>query len=350
MAYVMYMTSIISGTLNYKQLSSGKDLDLKVFDFPHIGGGLVMSASRARTVLILIRLIALVAIAVANFGLEGRTALMTEVREAVIRRPGIVEKANTGVIFDATELQRRCARTVNGELKFGAVIDGNCYHSVSEGVYITGMSLNFTSFNKSAVGCSIERNERRLLTVYRCEDVDMSCLGLFREGDVVSKGRCQSVIYDAVGVWLCPVLSVRPGVEDEQVLCRRMYARREDVSQWPTVFWTFTLDLETSLFGSAYAQEERRQVEVPTSDRNITVITLYWLIPAAIQLFLVWVVTAWAIVVRRHGKKVIFNDEAKLTKFIQSRDGVMLIRAEGCNFEVGGVGGVRALVQEDNMI
>lgn len=319
MSYIMFATSVIAGSLNYRAIQKGTTLSLKVFDVPHIGGGLVMNASRARWLLIFIRFSALVAITVSNFGLEGRTRPIVKFQEALVRRPGVLEPLNTATLFNATERRMRCAKTDGDKLVFGAVLDGFCYPSLNTDVHVQSISLNFTQFNASALGCTVVPEEELFFTVYRCRDMDLNCLGLFYGGEEVEKGRCESVIYEENVSWLCPVHSARPGVVDEPVECRLIRARRTDIARWPDIFRYRTDDLETAVFGAAYGVEERKLVAVPTGEENVTIVSMFWLVPAIYEICIVWIVTIWGIFLMVRGAKNVGNDERGLTRLLRRR-------------------------------
>lgn len=320
MSYIMFVTSFIAGSLNYRGLQKGVPLTLTVFESRFgIGGGLVMNSSRARWLLILLRFTVLVAVTVSNFGLEGRTRNTTAFHEASVRGPGRLEYLSTASLFHATERRMRCAQTVGDELVFGAVIDGHCYPSLTTDVHVTSIALNFTRFNASALDCSVTPEERLHFTVYRCRGMDVSCLGVFYGNEYVEQGRCESVIYERDYSWLCPVHSARPGIIDEFVECRKVRARKSDIGLWPEILRYRTDDLETAIFGAAYGVEERKLVSVPTGEKNVTVVTLFWLVPAVYEIVVVWIVTIWGIRLSMSGATNVGNDERGLTRLLRRK-------------------------------
>lgn len=322
MSYTMYVTSYIAGALNYVQLDKGRSLTLRVFNSPFgIGGGLVMSSSRGRWVLIMLRFTILVAITTSNFGLEGRTRVLSESRLGVVRIPGRIDPLNTTTLFAATERQMRCAQTSNDTSTiYGAVIDDKCYPSLSTNLRVKSISISYTHFNASAVGCAVVPNKHLYFTVFRCRGVDLNCLGIFNESTTtVEKGRCESVIYEKDYSWLCPVDSARPGVIDEPVRCLRVEARRADIERWTEVFRYSTQNLQRAIFGAAYGVEERKMVTVPVGQRNVTIVTLFWLVPAVCEVIVIWIATVWAITLLRQGAKNVGNDEDGLTRLLKNK-------------------------------
>lgn len=337
MAYVMYGSSMVAGALNHRCIKLGTNLRLKVFDFPHIGGGIIMNPSIARWALILIRLSTLIAIAVSNYGLEGQTRILTKFEEATVRRPGPIKDLNVSKLYRATERQKRCAQTVGDEFVFGAVINNKCFPKLSNNVFVHSLALEFTKFNATAKNCSRTRvNYRRQYMVFKCEGVDISCLMEFGKGLRVRQVLCESVIYHKNESWLCPVYSAVPW-QSEKVECRRLRARQADISGWTNILYEGTFDLETAVFGAAYGIEVRKFMEVPTGSKNITVVGLFWLIPAVYEILMVCIIAVWATVLRVKGFRVVAHDENGLARLLRRRVDVSNVRlAEWMKWKKGG--------------
>lgn len=314
MGYVLFITTVIAGALNHQATNKGGELQFVVFDLPHVGGGLVMNRGISRTVLILLRLATLIAVTVSSFGLEGRSKVTTTTRTGVVRRPGLPPLRSYEDFFEVTELQKRCAQTDNGRLIFGSVINGTCYPTVTDHVYIRSLSLSFEVFNFSARDCLKTENETFHYTTYHCTDCDIACFGISQ----LEFGRCKSLLYESESVaWICPSFSAMPNVTN-QVHCQRLEASTKDIKEWMKVYKLRTEDVETAVFGAAYGFKETKTVAVPDRQQNVTSVTLFWIIPVLVEIMIVIVTTVWAISLRYGtGAFPIAHDERSLSRLLR---------------------------------
>lgn len=314
MAYIMHVSGLVAGALNHGRVKNGEKICLRPFDAPHFGGGLVMGKTASRYLLIFLRVSAVVAVAVGNFGLEGRTKIVTESHVGVVRSPGKMAPLSRANLFNATERRMRCATVQGEDLLFGTVVDGLCYHDLRTAVYVQSLGLQYHQFKADAVNCVKHVEKDMHFTVFRCDGADISCMGLEMDG-MSWRGRCESVLYREDESWLCSIESALPGMRNVPVECRKMKASREAVEQWTSIFRYRTTDLMTAVFGAAYGVEKRELVRIPVGERNVTVVTLFWMVAIGYLGLVVVGVSIWAFVVGG-GRRRFAHDENGLLRLL----------------------------------
>lgn len=324
--YVMHVSGLLAGYANHATLCKGRTLRLVVFDIPLVGGGIVMSRCWQRSFFILVRLSVVAAVAVCNFGLEGRSRSALVTREATVRMPGILNDSFK-TIYDATERRMRCSdSTENGDFKFGAVVDDQCYLDVEDHVYITRIAFNVTNITVSATNCKPVVRCPEAATTYHCDGADLVCGGTPKDsGCEISYGvefrSCLSVVYEPSEDfgWVCLEGWLMPGNVSEKLPCRGFQAKRRDVKNWVRHYIWATPDPLVALFGSAYGVEARKNVTLPMGERFVTVVRASWLVP------MLWVVcvavglTIWWFLQCMTGSQVIAHDERGLTKLLNKQ-------------------------------
>lgn len=321
--YVMHVSGLLAGYANHSTLSKTRKLRLVVFDIPLVGGGIVMSRCWLRTFLIIVRLSVVAAVAVCNFGLEGRSRAKFVTREAAVRVPGVLNDSFF-TIYKATERRMRCSDSMeNGDFKFGAVIDDRCYLEGTDGVYISKLAFESANITVSATSCESHVRCSYSTTTFQCDRVDHVCVGNPKDSGCegangVQFRSCVSVVYDysdASG-WICLEGWLTPGIASERALCRQFWARRQDVQDWVNLYISDTDDPLVALFGSAYGQEARRNVTVPDGEKSLTIIQAIWIVPMIWVVGVAVVLTIWWFLCRVTGAHVIAHDERGLTKLL----------------------------------
>lgn len=324
--YVMHVSGLLAGYANHSTLSKARELRLVVFDIPLVGGGIVMSRCWLRTFFIIVRLSVVAAVAVCNFGLEGRSRAELVTREATVRVPGVLNDSfNT--IYMATERRMRCSdSTENGDFKFGAVMDDRCYLEGTDDVYISKLAFDSTNITASATSCESHVRCSDLATTFHCDRVDLVCSGTSKDsGCEVAAGvqfrSCVSVVYDPSDAsgWICLEGWLMPGIASERALCRQFWARRQDVQDWVKLYLSVTADPLVALFGSAYGQEARRNVTVPDGEKSLTIVQAIWIVPMIWVVIVAVVLTIWLFWCRVTGAHVIAHDERGLTKLLNKQ-------------------------------
>lgn len=324
--YVMYVSGLLAGYANHSTLCKARKLHLVVFDIPLVGGGIVMSRCWLRTFFISIRLSVVAAVAISNFGLEGRSKTEFVVREATVRVPGALKDPFTS-IYTATERRMRCSdSTESGDFNFGAVIDDRCYLDKKDYVFFSQLAFNLTNIAPSATNCKSSPHCSQVRTTFHCDGVDLVCAGTSEDSkcevaDGVQLDSCVSVVYHPSNNfgWLCMHGWLVPGQMSAEVPGRRFSAKREDVKDWVNYFLYDTADPLVAMFGSAYGQELRQKVTVPAGERHLTVVRATWFVPMVWVIFVAFALTMWWLVCRVNGALVIAHDERGLTKLLHKK-------------------------------
>lgn len=107
--------------------------------------------------------------------------------------------------------------------------------------------------------------------------------------------------------------------------CRKVGARRRDIQLWTELYGNHTTGMIEAIFAAAYGTETRITTNIPGGTRNITVITLWWLIPFS------WVVTVMlgsficVGVLWLYGARPVAHDEKSLVKLLERKPGPLKV-------------------------
>lgn len=322
--YIMHVSGRIAGFANSETLKRGQPLKLVVFDPPVIGGGIVMARSMRRTFLVIARLSVVLAVAICNFGLEGRSRVRQVKREAVVRVPGDLTNSFEE-IYNATERRMRCSGSSEQDLfVFGAVMDERCHLNSNVHVYIQGMSYDLQSINASAKSCVPRARCVTNATVYRCEYADLICGGVEPQSgcasaDGILEDSCIAVVYseDSDYAWLCDQGWLAPSEVRRRVFCRGIVASRKDIELWVDHLWISTFDPLTAMFASAYGKEQREVVPIPEGDLLVTVVRVWWFVPTVWVILIAGVLTSCWLQCHCNDLKIFAHDERGLTRLLQ---------------------------------
>lgn len=355
--YVLCMSSKLAGYANHNALEERGVVKLVEYKLPAIGGGLVMSPGWRRRLLLAIRIAVLLFVALANLGLEGRTVPSAMTREAEIRVPGRFDVSERGAVKVIGE-QIECNEIVDELFIFGSVIDGECFKKIRDYVSIHEMSAPFVERNVSLNRCVVSSEDCER-TMYRCEQVDLLCNGVAEETkcdnvEGIISDSCAAVIYDEddEGGFMCNSGDIVSGSEASMVeegtvsgleahlkFCRHFVARREDIVHWNDTYVVldqFSDSGMVSVFGTAYADSQLRNITLSAEDRIVTEISLLWIIPASMTLFVGVVLTGWVILQWSRGAKAVAHDERGLMRVLGKP--VELVRMEDDDNVVSGKG------------
>lgn len=355
--YVLFLSSKLAGYANHNALNQRGTVKLVEYKLPAIGGGLVMSPGWYRRFLIAIRLAVLLLVALANLGLEGRTVPDDVTREAEIRIPGIFDVTERGAIKVIGE-QIECNEIVNDRFIFGSVIDGECFTEIRDYVSIHEMSAPFVERNVLLNRCVVSsKNCER--TMYRCERVDLLCNGVAEQttcdnAEGIILDSCAAVVYDDDdrGGLMCNSGDIMSGSEASEVekdtvsgsearlkQCRHFVARREDIVHWNDTYAVLNQFADSgmvSVFATAYADRQLRNITLYAGEVIVTEISLLWIIPASMTLSVSVVLTAWVIMQFSKGAKAVAHDERGLMRVLGKP--VELVRMEDDDNVVSGGG------------
>lgn len=344
LSYIMHMSGLLAGHANHYMLRSRRKLHLVAFDIPLVGGGIVMARNWRRLLFILLRLSVVAAVAVCNFGLEGRSARIFAERDVNIRAPGLLSDP-FATIFSVTEPRIHCHNSTHDkDYKLGLVADGRCYRDVIDHVhvYVSSLGPSVEKIQASAKDCRKEvHGEEFPLTVYRCDAADLVCLGGSCWNHGIANNTCKVMVYSDNDkyAWGCQGdynLRLQPGEENKELQCRRLGARRKDLDNWLEIYihivmhvkersniWSAWDDdnlLFRAVFASAYGVEKRVRVRLPVEEEQpVTVVRLWWLIPTLWVLGVAAIVTVWRLVHMFKRSPVIAHDERRLVRLLDRK-------------------------------
>lgn len=331
--FIMYMSSRLAGFTNNRVLQKTGVVTLVEFDIPLVGGGLVMSKGWRRTLFILLRLSVVVAVAISNFGLEGRTGQAFVTRQGVVRVPGVLDNPNS-TITDIALKQVRCNHRIDEEtVLHGSVVDGVCYPRMTEFAVVGKRTLR-QQMNSSALECQAYFNCDNTpypTTTYRCDRSDVVCNGVppnsgcsNQEGikkNTFGDLECHSISYEPENdlVWYCNKESVMPGTVRTLNDCWVFNVKREYVQWWNETFPSITFMLGKAMFASAYGAEKRTQVTVPDGTRPVTGVRLRWVLSVAWAFAVALFFSIWVYFFVHQGLKETVHDERGLVDLVQTR-------------------------------
>lgn len=340
LSYVIHFSSVLAGHINYYILAHRHKLRLIPFNVPVIGGGLVTERGLRRKILIFVRVSVVIAAAISNYGLEGRSEISFETRNARMRKPGplleddgrppLSSDLATPLIFNITQVRTNCFRLEGKKKIFGAVLDEKCYHDLTDDVFIVSSGLEPELVETTATDCEAEVDCDYFRTIFRCKSADMHCPGINRfkkrcpnegpKAEPVRKELCEGVVYAENGdnVWLCDQGIIRPektGVKKEP--CLPFQVERASVGKWLEYYPSLTKNRETALFAAAYGSPDEREVEVPTDEQiAVTIVNLFWFLPIAWILCTVVAISIWKGVHKFHKTPKVAHDEKELARLL----------------------------------
>lgn len=346
LSYIMHMSGMLAGHANHNMLRSRRGLHLVAFDIPLVGGGIVMARNRRRLLFILLRLSVVVAVAVCNFGLEGRSVRLFAEHDVNIRAPGrLLDPVAT--IFTVTEPRIRCHNSTHDkDYKLGLVADGRCYSDVIDHVHVFSLGRSVEKTQASAKGCreDVHCEGGFPLTVYRCDAADLVCQGASsicpKHG--IANDTCKALAYSDNDkyAWVCQDrdynLRLQPDEEDKEVQCRGLSASRKDLDKWLDIYIYILMDvversdiwsawndedlLLRAVFASAYGVEKRVRVRLPNEEEQpVTVVRLWWLLPTLWVLGVAAIVTVWRLVHMFKRSPIVAHDERGLVRLLDRK-------------------------------
>ena len=333
------MTSKLVGFKNYQDQKEKASLSLKPFDPPVIGGNLVTSKGFHRQLMIAVRISVVVAVGISNIGLGGRSRTRKIAEDGEIFVPGPIPMSETNV----TGLRERLGAYVYCSIiqsdgktyEFRSVINGECHHEVTEFVHIEKMISDQEELSVAINACNKSADESR--TIRRCTTVDFVCTKSGEAGDEtdgISEEKCLAVRYSEDGkyAWHCPSAVFVSQSQARLSGCRKLKVAREDVKWWIDAYTRFELTGMSAVFASAYGVSQRRKVEVEDGEEEVTIVTLFWIVPTAWIAFLL-VVLACQIAWKKHLKRrAIAHTERSLFRLLEGKpivtddDGVVRYR------------------------
>lgn len=345
--FITYTSSKLAGFANYAHLQRRDSVSLVEFDVPLVGGGLIMSKGWRRIMFVALRVSVVVAVAVSNFGLEGRTSDAMVTRQGDIRVPGILqdpENTITEVALTRVRCYTRPDNATSSENRtaiYGSVIDGECYEGVKDFVYIHEKTY-FPQIDAAAENCVPSFNCDNVpypTTTYRCDQADVVCTGVpetsgcsYQDGirkNTFGDLECYSVSYKEGDnyMWYCNKDRVLPGTKATLNDCWGFTARREHVQSWNETFPSLTLMYGKALFASAYGAEQRVEVTVPEGKRPVTGVRLWWVLSVAWVGAVALFMAGWVCFHVLRGSKETVHDEHGLVHLLEKR----LVRTGGEN-------------------
>ena len=327
-AIIMKTTSVLAGIWNQFQFSKSKGLYLHSVPLPHVGGGIVMRHSFSLVALVLIRVSVIAAICVSNFGLQGRSEPSFISRDVSIRRPGPFPKMPPvkirNYLFDTTQIRKRCLYNGDGDIKFASVFDEKCFPQMRTELYIKTLALKFVNVTRTLKNCKRVKTMPNFFTTVQCDDIDMNCLGPHGNTGILDPASCEAVVYDGDVSWHCPYENGfhldRRGAQKAE--CRKVGAKRNDIHLWTTLYRYHTDDAIEALFGAAYGVQTSIKEDVPSENKNVTNVTLWWLIPIAWVILVLVASSIWVVVMRCYGITPIAHDERSLVRMLEEKSDI----------------------------
>lgn len=310
---------------------------MKEFDIPLIGGGMVMASGWRRTLFILLRFSVLVAVAVSNFGLEGRNSIGLVTRAGTVRVPGLLSDARntiTGVVLP----QARCYKKID-EIKSvnGSVIDGKCYKDIPDYTVVRSRTFHKT-LNASARNCVPSYNcdnKPYPTTTYRCDSSDIVCNGVPKRAgcsnqdgmqkDAFDSLECQSVSYgpqDGYAFFSLTTENVAmPETSGPLKDCFAFDVKRADVERWNETYPSITTMVPKAIYASAYGASKEVQVTIPRDGlpRPVTGVRMRWVMSIAWVLGVALVFSLWVLFYIYQGHGEMLHDERGLVQEMRKR-------------------------------
>eukprot|EP00171_Calliarthron_tuberculosum_P013884 IDg13884t1 len=125
-SFVFFLTSDISGRLNYRSLLTGEAKRLFVLSPPLLGGGLCSTSVLSAALMLVIRAFALLIVLGTALSMDGRTINVRRTHEALVYVPTPITKNITFRDFAAAVSRRgSCQTTQDGFIYFGIIYAGN---------------------------------------------------------------------------------------------------------------------------------------------------------------------------------------------------------------------------------
>lgn len=335
--FIMYMSGKLAGYVNNDILQKRGSVILRGFDLPLVGGGMIMPRGWRRNMFIFLRLSVVVAVAVSNFGLEGRTSTVDTTVSGEVRAPGLLRDANN-TITEVVLKQVRCNNRINEDtVIYGSVVDGKCFPNVTEFATIRSRT-RFETLNASAMNCEPTYNCDNTpypTTTFRCDQSDVVCNGVPKsagcenqEGmkkNTFGQPECLSLSYgprnDYAFFCIHPREGVAiPGTSGPLRNCYAYDVNRADVQGWNETFPRITFMVGKAMYASAYGAKRVVRASVPL-ERPVTGVRLRWVLSVAWVVAVAMTFCLWAFFYTHQGFEEIIHDERGLVALVRERMG-----------------------------
>lgn len=329
LSYIMYMSGLLAGHANYAVLRARRTLHLVVFNFPLIGGGVIMQRGWRRGLIIFLRLSVFAAVAACNFGIEGRSNTLPAMTN--VRVPGPLSDP-VATIFNVTEPRMQCFNVAkDGNYHYGLVAGGRCYPDITDHIYISSLRLGYENIQASAKGCRQEPFGESQ-TLYRCDAADLICLNFrddgscnFTDGVQQWPGFSHALVYsnNDTYAWMCEnSTSLVPGEEYKELLCRGLGARRHALRNWVDIYRHTRKpgNMSHAVFASAYGVEKQVRIKLPDGKKqSVTVLGLWWIVSTLWVVAVTAVLTLWWLIHMFKGSLVAPHDERALVALLHAQ-------------------------------
>lgn len=349
---IMHISGLLAGHHNHRLLKRKRRLRLAPCNVPMVGGGLVTEPGKHRTFLIFLRLSVTAAALICNYGLEGRTFPVTMERTDLIRTPGPLLLDNGQVpsrkddvftaINQAAQLRLNCFH-LDGEIKkYGLVANRTCYPMTTEDVVVTEQNIDLTEVDATAVDCEEIPDCQNIRTIFKCQKADMVCFGIRNQNQCPRKVQqlltddCEGLVYssDSEEAFLCARKELRPEQDAKLSYCQRIKAKRGHIQGFVDYLraGNGTTQLPRAVFAAAYGKPVLQDLRLPTeSQKNVTVINLFWFIPIGWILFVALSILLWRAWYMYKDVPMVAHDEAGLTRILDRQIEGKYGQVEGWN-------------------
>ncbi|PXF45361.1 hypothetical protein BWQ96_04881 [Gracilariopsis chorda] len=331
---VTLTTSSLGGYDNYERMKRNGSLSLETFDAPVVGENLIMSKGFQRRLLIAIRVSIVLAIGISNVGLEGRSGPRKLAREGLVHAPGPIPRA----VKNITLLQERLVQNLicnvilddGATYVFGSVVDGKCHRELTEYTYIKEMGAALEDFNISTGKCDIVKSAERI--IHKCQNSEFVCnKGASESGRKRSLSEtCVALRYSTDGkrAWQCENAVLGTNARASLGSCRRLTVRREHLRWWSDAKTRFELTGMHAVFASAYGVPREQNIEIEDGEREVTIVTLFWILPTAWILIVVFASLCRIAWKRNKEGQAVAHDERKLFSLLDKT--VMITEENEC--------------------
>lgn len=323
---VTKMTSLVAGFHNFEREKGENRLTLESFDVPVIGGNLIMNRGCLRGILIAVRLSVVIAICISNLGLEGRTRPRIISEDGQVYGPGPIPDTERNISKLENRLVQHLVCNIveeNGRIhKFGLMINGECHREIREHVSIDYMLSDKEELNISMEAC--ETSNRGNRSVRKCDNVDFVC-GESATNDetnnVNSSEECIALKYSESGdaAWLCSNASILDESQARLDDCRKIITARQNMHWWIDAVIEYEFRGLIAIFASAYGVSRQEKVEFEEGEEEVTIVTLWWMIPVSWILLLPMVFICYFIRVKFYNLRAIVHDERSLYNLLESK-------------------------------
>ncbi len=318
---VFYLTTEISGRLNYLSLSNGSPRKLEIQCPPLLGGGLC-STSRVRMYcLFFLRFLAFALIFASNLAIDGVSKNEIITKFGVRRVPGSLDILTYQKFKRLVDLRLSCQIARKGFVYFGELRENDrCERDVSLLSDPVAFSLNLQRIDVKPRLCKIQETAEAAdvtLRDYRCENARIQCLvPNVSRFDPDPRG-CLAVMEDRGTTYGCSVLVKEvDGVWTGECRVIRNFRVKDD--RWFGAFAKGTATFYASIGITTIARTENTTLKFQGEEKDVTQVHYAWFVLFGAKVCLALAlagVTAYLVGI---GARCVVHDEKSLASLLSA--------------------------------